>query len=150
MKDLMVSKTFIKGYHIYKVKPSFGTRMSVEREPDNKYDPCALVIKLRNEKMVGRVPANLCKIFSSFMQERKVLKISCVAVGAPTLSKHVEPQQSYRKQRQRSGRDREGGGAVIPCKYVLQCFDSCYSDVLESLKNLLANPEMVGPVVEID
>jgi len=82
--------------------------------------------------MVGKVPANMCRIFSSLLNERNVSTITCVAVGTPTLSKYTEPQQSFK--RKKSGKDREGGGAMIQCKYILKCYNSCYNDVLEKLK----------------
>ena len=61
----------------------------------------------------------MCKIFSDLLNKRKISKISCVAVGTPTLSKYAEPQQSFKRHCTKSGMDREGGGAVIPCKYFL-------------------------------
>lgn len=144
MKEVTISQTTIKGYHIFKIKPSQGVMMVVERDRENRYDRWALNVKL-DDKMVGRVPANMCRIFSELLDGRSIEKICCFADGAPMLSKTVDPQTSFRSYKSR--KDREGGGAVIPCKYVLHCYESCHEDVLERLKKSFSLPELEGPVV---
>ena len=44
--------------------------------------------------------------------------------------------------------DREGGGAVIPCKYILKCYDSSYNSVLENLKKSLDSEDLSGPLAQ--
>ena len=87
---LILKNSAIKGYHIFKITPLIEMTMIVEREEENEFDPYAMVIKIpeidhipledRNKitrekepqqrlkdiagKVVGRVPANLGKLFS--------------------------------------------------------------------------------------
>ena len=44
--------------------------------------------------------------------------------------------------------DGEGGGAVIPCKYILKCYDSSYNSVLENLKKSLDSEDLSGPLAQ--
>ena len=44
--------------------------------------------------------------------------------------------------------DREGVEAVIPCKYILKCYDSSYSSVLENLKKSLGSEDLSGPLAQ--
>ena len=87
---LILKNRAIKGYHIFKITQLIEMTMIVEREEENEFDPYAMVIKTpeidhipledRNKitrekepqqrlkdiagKVVGRVPANLGKLFS--------------------------------------------------------------------------------------
>ena len=52
--------------HIYiYIKLSPGVVMVAKGDVGNKYNQLALTFKLPNGKIVGRVPANMCKIFST-------------------------------------------------------------------------------------
>ena len=82
----------IKGYHIFRVKPHPKVEMVVHKEDNNKYDAFAMIVKMPNlcdinpllhgeivskrkgatseqtvkdvsEKIFGRVPANMGKLF---------------------------------------------------------------------------------------
>ncbi len=120
--------------------------MSVEKDLNNRYDRFALSVKMPDGRMVGHVPANLCRILSELLDEAKITKISCIAVGSPCSSKYVDPRQSFRRNpKQRN--DREGGGAVIPCKFVLKTYDSCYDKVIKTLQTLLKSKDLEGPVI---
>ena len=121
--------------------------MVVEKDVDNKYDRFALSVKLPDGKMVGHVPANLCRIFSNLLDEAKITKISCIAVKKPCSSKHVDPRQSF-KRNPKQRNDREGGGAVVPCKFVLKTYDSCYDKVIGALQMALKSKRLEGPVIE--
>ena len=46
--------------------------MVFERDVGNKYNQLALTVKLSNGEMVGRVPTNMCKIFSTLLNERNL------------------------------------------------------------------------------
>ena len=92
-------------------------------------------------KMIGRVPANVCKTFTKLLQEKYVVKISCISVGEPTLSKSVDPQRSF-KRYQWKNKDREGGGAVIPCKYIVYCNESSCKHALDCLESM-EGPEKI-------
>ena len=87
---LILKNSAIKGYHIFKITQLIEMTMIVEREEENEFDLYAMVIKIpeidhipredRNKitrekepqqrlkdiagKVVGRVPANLGKLFS--------------------------------------------------------------------------------------
>ena len=87
---LILKNRAIKGYHIFKITQLIEMTMIVEREEENEFDPYAMVIKIpeidhipledRNKitrekepqqrlkdiagKVVGRVPANISKLFS--------------------------------------------------------------------------------------
>ena len=98
--------------------------MLVERELlDNKYDPQAMIIKINKinaslhgdvtkeakgkqpqqkvkdiaGKTVGRVPANVFKLFNKVLTDGDVTKITCSSVDAPTLSTIPPSQQSFKK-----------------------------------------------------
>ena len=45
-------------------------------------------------KVVGRVPANLCKLFKGFCEKKIILK--CQATGDPTASIHLPSKQSFK------------------------------------------------------
>ena len=170
MKEIKISNSSIKGYHVFKTRPHAEIPMFVERDFHNKYDPFALIVKMpvmeniptrlhkvilrpakgrekcqkvkdNAEKIVGRVPANVCKILTKLLQERKIEEIQCSAVGTPTLSKNTDPQISF-KRYPKSNKDRKGGGAVIPCEYKLSCYEFSFDTVLECL-NELDGPEKV-------
>ena len=170
MKEIKISNSSIKGYHVFKTRPHPEIPMFIERDFHNKYDPFALIVKMpvlesiptrlhevilrpakgrencqkvkdNAGKIVGRVPANVCKILTKLLQERKIEKIQCLAVGTPTLSKTTDPQRSF-KRYPKASKDREGGGAVIPCEYKLSCYESSYNSVLECLNNM-DGPEKV-------
>ena len=134
----------IKGYHRFKIRPHKEIVMDVKIEIGNKLDHNAMIVKLplleditptlhkeitKEErgkekehqtvestagKVVGRVPANLCKLFKGFCEKKIIIK--CQATGDPTTSIHPPSKQSFKKYKH--GKDREGGGDVVPCKYI--------------------------------
>ena len=147
------------------MRPHIEIPMEVMLEEGNSHDPYAMAIKMpplqsinpslhdlvtREEKkgqntqivrdiaseMVGRVPANLCKIFRKILSDRDVTTITCHAEEAPNLSKIPPPQQSYKRNFRI--KDRRGGGAVIPCRFVLTCHESTYNKVKHYIKLSLA------------
>ena len=101
---IVLRNSCIKGYHIFQIKPHREIKMLVQNEDGNKYDPFAMLIrmpelinipiKLHNNitreaksgkivqtvksianKVVGRVPANLEKLFCD-LQNQCHIKIS--------------------------------------------------------------------------
>ena len=167
MNVVTVIKSSIKGYHTFKIRPHDSIEMLVEREANNAYDPHAMCVKMpkiqevhkefrdcvtreaRGEEaaltvrdiageMIGRVPANLCKVFRELLGNGQVKHIRSLAVNPPTRSAVPPPEQSFR--RNPKGKDRRGGGAIIPCIYKLSCADGCYETVkkhvIDSLKEL--------------
>ena len=76
---IFVSDSCIKGYHIYKIKPELNVQLSVVKEEGNKFDENAMIVCNTDDKIVGRVPANLCKLFRQLCS--KATKISwCVNI----------------------------------------------------------------------
>ena len=153
MKILHIENTAIRGHHFFKRRPHTATEMLLEKEEDNSYDVNAMVIKMPDliqidkqylditvrpckgkepeqkvkdnaGKVIGRVPANICKIFKELITSNQVKKITCMSTDNPNISKVPPSQQSFRKNQH--GFDRRGGGGIIPCRYIIH----------ESLKEL--------------
>ena len=160
MKVITIENSSIKGYHVFKIRPHNDIEMIVTEDNENSYDPYAMVVQMPEEgsipkelledvtreakegmatqtvksiasKTVGRVPANLGKIFRNLISARDVSKITCVSQNKPTLSRIPPARQSYKRYVER--KDRRGGGAIIPCKYMLRCPDAIYIRVKEFL-----------------
>ena len=168
MKIIRVSNSSIKGYHFFKRRPHLEVKLLVKTDIHNTYDENAMVVMMpaldaipstlhevilkeargkekcqkvkdNANKIIGRVPANVCKLFAELLKQRMIQEVHCFATSIPTLSRSVDPKTSF-KRRPNSGKDREGGGAVIPCEYIITCYSSCYNTVLQRL-NELEGPE---------
>ena len=50
-------------------------------------------------KCVGRVPANICKLFHKLLETGEVNKVTAFATGPPTISKSVQAAQAYEKSK---------------------------------------------------
>ena len=99
---LRVINSAIKGYHIYHVRPHRGISMVVRKEHTNSYDENAMIVEIPKKedlpvsfleeisrpakgtkncvkvkdiagKLVGRVPANLGRIFRTL--DKHIIKI---------------------------------------------------------------------------
>lgn len=154
MKTIKIIDSNIKGYHIYHIRPCTKVVMHVEPEFGNSYDPNAMLVKIpelkelltmteeetmksKAGKIVGRVPANLGQLFRHLLSNGKVKNIECWATDEPTISKVPRASQSFK--RNFKGLNRRGGGAVIPCQFILKCYDSSYDSASEFLtENLRA------------
>ena len=139
MRTVSIIKSNIKGYHSFKIRPHSAIEMDVVLEEGNSYDPFAMAVKMPMlhdihpqlheevtraekgkdkmqcmrdiaEKQVGRVPANLCKLFRNVLSDRDVKRITCCSVDVPHLSEVPPAQQAYR--RNMKGKDRR-------CSYTL-------------------------------
>ena len=168
MQLITISNSLIKGYHHFKICPHNDVEMFTEMEKDNGFDPDAMAVRMPLEKdiqlelldgitrevkkgdaaqtvrsfagrMVGRVPPNLGKIFKTSLNNSDVSKVTCRSQMKPTQSKIPPAHQSYK--RNAHGKDRRGGGAIIPCNYILQCRDSSYARVKEYLLTSLKELE---------
>ena len=167
MKILHIENSSIRGYHISKRRPHTAIEMLLEKEEDNSYDVNAMVNKMPDmiqidkqyldftvrpckgkepeqkvkdnaDKVIGRVAANICKVFKELITSNQVKKIMCMSTENPNISKVPPSQQSFRKNQH--GFDRRGGGGIIPCRYIIYCYDSTFEKVRyilhESLKEL--------------
>ena len=132
-----MEETNIKGYHVFKRRPYLAITMDVQKDEENAHDPHAMVIvmpaleaidnelhdiiareakgkkqpeqKVRDNagKLMGRVPANIGKMFGNLLHERKVQRITCTATGPPTVSR--KPQSQAKFCRVPRGKDERGG-----------------------------------------
>ena len=82
-------------------------------------------------KVIGRVPANICKILKELITSNQVKKITCMSTDNPNIRKVPPSQQSFRKNQH--GFDWRGDGGIIPCRYIIYCYDS----TLEKVRNIL-------------
>ena len=109
MKEISVIDSNVKGYHNFRIRPHTDIGMVVEREVENTYDPYAMLVKmpeltkipaeLHNNvtrpakgkdieqvvkhiagKTVGRVPANVCRLFYELLRDGDVKEIACWSV----------------------------------------------------------------------
>ena len=117
-----MTESNIKGYHVFKRRPHSMITMAVQKDEGNDFDPHAMVIvmpaleaihhelhdiivreakgkkqpeqKVRDNagKLMGRVPANIGKIFRKLLHERKIQRITCTATGPPTISRKPPSQ----------------------------------------------------------
>ena len=167
MKILHIEYSSIRGYYFFKRRPHTAIEMLLEKEEDKSYDVNAMVIKMPDliqidtqylditvrpckgkepeqkvkdnaDKVIGRVAANICKVFKELITSNQVKKITCMSTENPNISKVPPSQQSFRKNQH--GFDRRGGGGIIPCRYIIYCYDSTFEKVRyilhESLKEL--------------
>lgn len=143
-------RSSIKGYHKFKRAPPQNIHMEVTPEANNDKDEHAMTVTMpsldeipgrhhqeitkvakRDEpaqrvidvagKMIGRVPANLCKLFRQQLLSRDVAKITCLATGAPKGSKRPPLRAAFKRNVNNGGLDKCGGGIVVPCIFFLHC-----------------------------
>ena len=69
VKKITVNWT-ITGYHKFRVKPKENEPVVFQREPENPYDPWAILVKLKDGRTIGRVPANLCRVLIKLKQAK--------------------------------------------------------------------------------
>ena len=165
MKELMIVSSNIKGYHIFKIRPHSQIEMITEKEIGNPRDPHAMIIKMSslNEipekfhdditkekrgkekqqtvkdiagEIIGRVAANICKLFEKLLTDEDVTRIACIAVRNPEKSKIPRSRQSFK--RKLNEYDRRGGGAAVSCKVKLVYHDSAYQKVKDYLQKELS------------
>ena len=130
----------IKGYHVFHVRPHVDIEMILVPEPRNRFDPNAFGVWMPNLSdipghlrdtetregqtvrqiagtQVGRVPANLCRVFRELLDQGLLANvIKCTYGGTVHVARRVPVHQSFQRQ---GIRDRVGGGAELDCKYFL-------------------------------
>ena len=76
-------------------------------------------------KQVGRVSANLCRVFRDLI-ERNMLEgsITCYYGGKTSHSLNRHFQNAFKRACTRQGKDKPGGGAELKCSYFLQIKDT--------------------------
>ena len=116
-------------YHNDVTRPAKGS------EPEQRVKDVA-------DKIIGPVPANLCKIFNNLLDDAQVQKVTCMPLDNPTISEVPPSHQSFKKNK--AAFDRRGGGGIIPCKYKLYCYESNYKMVKQHLQKSLKALEFQG------
>ncbi len=164
----------IKGYHIFKRRPSPNILMYLEADKDNEKDPWAINVLMpgiekipenfHNEvtrnaderrrtpqlvkdiagKQIGRVPANLCKAFSSIMGEDLLKEdIRCQYKGSTHPTTRPPSKRKYQRAFGASTHDIEGGGAAMECTYFFTVKNSAAEErVMKIFKDSLPQDEM--------
>ncbi len=134
----------IKGYHIYRRRPCAEIPLLVVPEPGNTYDPNAIKVMMpavvepellekvtrdgdrRREpqrvqdilgKQIGRVPANLCKLFKILLSDGFVEEVKCLYNGKAAPTTQPPTQQAYKRAKYYAGKDRAGGGVELTYSY---------------------------------
>ena len=103
---LLVSLTSrIKDDHAYRSGVKVGDRLFCTIEPDNKHCYNAIVVKSRNDNIVGHVPETLVKKLFNFMKSQQIVIKDSEVTGNP----RPAPERKWVI----------GGGIEIPCKYRL-------------------------------
>ena len=91
-------ESFVRGYHAYMDcwDPWIGEVLPLERDPTNKEDKCAVVVK-KCGRTVGHVPFNLAPVVSAFLKRssnKSLVEVTGIRVNRGA-----------------------GYGLEIPCKY---------------------------------
>ena len=171
MKILHIENSSIRGYHFSKRRPHTEIEVLLDKEEDNSHDVNAMVIKMLDliqidkqylditvrpckgkepeqkvkdnaGKIIGRVPANICKIFKELITSNQVKKFTRMSRDNPNISKVLPSQQSFRKNQH--GFDRRGGGGLAPCQYIIHCYDSTFEKIRNNLHESLKELKFQG------
>ena len=99
-------------------------------------------------KKVGNVPANLCGLFRKLVSEHYVCNIKCFSTGLkPRPSRRPPTQQTFRRNRS-GGSDRQGGGLILDCKYVLTIINTAdRAMIVKRLRDLIEENDLDATVV---
>ncbi|KAM7434633.1 hypothetical protein ABFA07_015321 [Porites harrisoni] len=153
MIKVVVSKAVIKGYHIFQIRPSPLLDLQVTKEYGNKHDKYACLIWVpeleliprnmwsivtdakRGERVetiaglpIRRVPQGLSSCLWELLSFPHVASIDCKQAGHPcqSFSPWPVPQSP-------------GGGAVIPCSFIINVKDDQQLVVLERVQSAVNN-----------
>eukprot|EP00794_Sanderia_malayensis_P000929 gene929-236_t len=147
----------IKGYHMFKIKPPQNIPLTVMREDHNSYDlnaikvmvPMNLEDKYKSKeaegilgRQIGRVPANLCKVFRKILSEDTLIEpIKCFGRNARHAA-DIHVHQKFKRSRSKFGRDVPGGGAENSCLYVFRVKETKLASVKQIMEEHLSKHEM--------
>ena len=141
----------IKGYHVFKIRPHSKIPLLVLPEDCNEFDKNAMKVvmpeqvpdemlevvtregdarrapqKVKNilGRQVGRVSANLCRVFRGTLEKDMVLyTIMCHYGGHVGHSKFPHVHTAFKRARTRFSRDLGEGGAELKCAYLMRIKD---------------------------
>ena len=123
----------ITGYHKFRVKPNNGEYLRLKYEKDNLYDPYAiLVLRKADDRVIGRVPANLCRCILKLKNLNVASKFKCLFTGQINQSKKPHYLTPFGKNKN-GGHDRAGGGAILSCIYSFEVED----DNIPKMQNII-------------
>ena len=108
----------VTGYHKFRIKPEKNEFLRFEREPNNVYDPWAILVKVKDGRIIGRVPANLCKLLIKLKEAKLITSLKCRYTG--TCTRSVNPH-FHEKFERRYTKDRNGGGVIQSAIYYMEC-----------------------------
>ena len=154
----------IKGYHVYRIRPHEDITMKLEEEPTNPYDRNAFKVMMPSlteinpifhnlvtengqrvvnnaGKQVGRVPANLCRVFRRLVDEGLVQPshIKCKYNGQINFPRTVPLNQRFLRG---GRRDRPGGGPELNCTYKLTVSKRRFRDAMRVFEDILTHEEL--------
>ena len=113
----------------------------VTRKGDGKRKPQK--VKDILGKQVGRVPANLCRVFRELLGRNIIIEsILCYYGGKIGHSKNLHFQQDFKRAHTRQGIDTAGGGAELTCSYFLLIKDDCYEEAVKLFKKRLQKEDI--------
>ncbi len=156
----------VKGCHVNRITPPPEVTLQLEREPNNRYNRNAILVKLPRlvempehvrdmewigealpvrqlaGRTIGHVPANLCRTFN-MLQERGYLLQPITANAVGRAQHTVIPPVWARFQHRAHGRlDHPGGGVEVPYLYHLHVNINNVRPVMALFEQNLARQEM--------
>ena len=115
-------KSTVRGYHVYGLhwKPVEGTLYRCQRELDNKYYSYAVAVYHdKPGTVVGHIPKEDAKLYSSLLQMQPPVTLHCMVIG-----------KSFRRV--------NDGITELPCEYV---FKSSSEENIQTIRNKLEASE---------
>ena len=131
VKHINVNWT-VTGYHRFTIKPSENEYLRFQREKDKVYDPYAILVKLKDGRTIGRVPANLCRLLIKLKEHKIINGLKCQYTGICTRS--TTPHFSQRFQKGESVIDKNGGGVILSANYEIIYADEKYEHFKSMVK----------------
>ena len=157
----------IKGYHFFKIRPHESISMLVLPEEANARDASAMKVMMPEDvpaelldkntregdskrppqevrdivgKQVGRVPANLCRVFRRLV-EKEMLVDGITCNYGETFRRTIDPV-FYQRFEFEFGRDRQGGGAEIKCSYMMRIKEQHFEEAKKLFEDRLLREEL--------
>ena len=124
----------ITGYHRFKVKPTDGEILRLFKEPGNKFDPWAILVKQMDGTIVGRVPANFCRTLQLLKNKNIASNFKCKFTGNVNRSSTPHHLKCFKKSENGKTFDRPGGGVTLSCIYSFEIRKETREEMIEIIK----------------
>ena len=108
----------VTGFHKFHVTPAKNEPLTFQREPNNPFDKWAILVKRKTGEVVGRVPANLCRLLIKLKQEKVITGLKCVCTGVVERSEKPHYMTTFKHG---EDMDRNGGGVIVGADYLIKC-----------------------------